>query len=173
MDLTATSLLSDLDQLGVQVGAEEGRLWLKPQDAVTPELAERLRSLKVKLLEMLDLPFAEPTADWIRKNETAWCSMADEDVDYAINPRPPMQQCPWCRRWLGHSQACIDLRRSWIPEWPFGKHKGLKINKLPRDYLQWAWDADDIRDADVKEFVREILGIEESPQHDETPEPAV
>ncbi len=37
----------------------------------------------------------------------------------------------------------------------------VKIGNL----TQWAWDAKAIRDANVKEFVREILGIQDVPGH--------
>ena len=165
MVLNVTNLLDELNELGVQIGAEGGRLLCWPQAAVTSELGDRLREHKEALLEILNLPFDDPSAFWIRTNEQNWLDARDEDVESLTRPRPPLQQCPWCCLWTKHTQACIDLRRSWIPVFPIGKkHKGVKIDQVPRNYLQWAWDAGALRDADVKECVREILGIKEAPR---------
>jgi hypothetical protein len=108
-----------------------------------------------------DLPFAEPSAEWIAANEANWCNATDADVDYLTGPRQQPEPCTWCGGRLHHSEACEALQQSWIPAFPFGRHKGKRVDEVPWDYLRWAWDNGAIRDVDVKEAVRKLLGIRE------------
>ena len=43
-----------------------------------------------------------------------------------------------------------------VPRMPSGKHKGLKMAKVPRDYLQWLSDTD--IDEDLTYTVNHYLG---------------
>lgn len=115
-----------------------------------------------------DFPLSEPSAAWIAANEANWCNALDADVDYAINPRPPVHPCTWCGGRLVHSKLCYELQQSWIPVFPFGKHKGTRVDQVPRDYLWWAWNVGAIRDVDVKEAVRKRLCIPERAWQDAT-----
>jgi uncharacterized protein (DUF3820 family) len=36
-----------------------------------------------------------------------------------------------------HTTPCIELRKSWLPVTPFGKHRGQPLNAVPVDYLEW------------------------------------
>ena len=43
-----------------------------------------------------------------------------------------------------------------VPRMPFGKHKGLKMDEVPKDYLQWLSGTD--LDEDLTYTVRHYLG---------------
>jgi exodeoxyribonuclease X len=43
-----------------------------------------------------------------------------------------------------------------VPRMPFGKHKGLKMDEVPKDYLQWLSGTD--LDEDLAYTVRHYLG---------------
>jgi hypothetical protein len=49
----ASDLLADLTQRGIELVAEGDRLRYRPRSAVTPELAQRLRTHKAELLAIL------------------------------------------------------------------------------------------------------------------------
>jgi len=53
MGTAATDLLTDLGRLGVELVADGDRLRYRPQSALTPDLADRLRSHKAELLAIL------------------------------------------------------------------------------------------------------------------------
>lgn len=36
---------------------------------------------------------------------------------------------------------------------PFGKHTGTKMGKLPRDYIEWLMDLDEIKNKKVREYI--------------------
>lgn len=84
----------------------------------------------------LDAPDVS-TLDPFAPDDFEWGQLIDRDHAYLTAPRPTPDPCPWCRRRLGHSPACIDLRLSWEIEMPFGKHKGRPLSQVPRDYLAW------------------------------------
>ena len=51
--MSAAELLTDLTRLGIEVVAHKDRLRYRPQSALTPDLAERLRTHKAELLAIL------------------------------------------------------------------------------------------------------------------------
>ena len=52
-----------------------------------------------------------------------------------------------------------------VPRMPFGKHKGLKIAEVPRDYLEWLSGTD--LDEDLAYTVRHYLGgSKQVPEYD-------
>ena len=110
-----------------------------------------------------DLPFAEPSAEWITANEANWSNVYDEDAEHLIGPRPPVHACAWCGGRLHHSEACEELRDSWAPKLTFGKHKGQRVDEVDLEYLRWTWDKGVIRNADLKKAIRKLLGIKETP----------
>ena len=54
MRTAAGDLLAELWRRGIQVEAHGDRLRYRPRSAVTPELAQRLKSRKAELLESID-----------------------------------------------------------------------------------------------------------------------
>lgn len=82
-------------------------------------------------------------------NEWYWQHIDDADRRYLCGPRDWPAPCPWCGGHLVHRPACDDLRREWVPEMPFGKHRGQRIDELPRTYVEWVLargiGADDFR----------------------------
>lgn len=63
--------------------------------------------------------------------------------DAEINGNDPLSCC-WCGGRLVHNPMCDDLRRSWEPTLPFGKHKNKPLSVVPVDYLQWLANSDRI-----------------------------
>ena len=57
-------------------------------------------------------------------------------------------------RWTGSplGESCDELRRSWTPEMPFGKHKGKRLYDVPRRYLRWL-----LREADLQSDLRRAI----------------
>ena len=52
-----------------------------------------------------------------------------------------------------------------VPRMPFGKHKGLKMAEVPKDYLQWLSSTD--LDEDLAYTVRNYLGqSSQDPEYD-------
>jgi hypothetical protein len=51
---------------------------------------------------------------------------------------------------------------------PWGKHKGVSLNRVPRDYLVWALNNADSMSPDLRAVIERILGItpEEGKQED-------
>ena len=68
-----------------------------------------------------------------------WCfgQIKSGDYEYIMVPRPPVPACPWCGGRTVHSEACNELRMSWEPVLPWGKHRGKRISEVPSDYLLW------------------------------------
>jgi len=71
------------------------------------------------------------------RNEQRWASTSAEDFAYLTGPRNYPGPCPWCGGRLRHNPRCDELRASWEPEMPIGRHKGKRVSEVPRDELEW------------------------------------
>jgi hypothetical protein len=94
---TLVDLLIDLDRAGVQeLVAADGRLLYRPRSAVTPDLAERLRTHKAALLAALgpaapaDGPVHEDAAGGFAEDDS---DPAPIGWDSAIDPPEPCGKC--------------------------------------------------------------------------------
>lgn len=166
-------LLLALDRAGiVELVADGDALRYRPRCALTPDLAARLKAHKADLLTVLrprgapdgDDPGAAlatlraavavesaDTIDW-------WQHILDEDRAYLLGPRDWPQPCPWCGGRLRHNPLCVELRASWEPSLPFGKHKGKRLGDVPRDYLAWLLANGASLDAGLRAAVEEAIG---------------
>ena len=101
------------------------------------------------------------------ENDWYFAQMQDDDRQHATGPRPPTVPCVWCSGLVTHGELCRAMRESWLPVLKFGKHKGKRLDRVPRDYLLWCWNRKIFRDADLRKDVREFLGVVELPQETE------
>jgi len=90
----------------------------------------------------------------------------DEDAGHLLGPRDWPAPCTWCGGRLVHSQTCRELRDGWAIRFGFGKHKGQRVDRVPREYLEWLWSSGSIANADLKAAIAKILGVPDSPRHD-------
>ncbi len=70
-------------------------------------------------------------------NEFFWSQLSDEDREYLTSPRNYPPACAWCGGRTRHSPPCDELRLSWQPKMPVGKHRGKPLSDVPLSYLQW------------------------------------
>ncbi len=90
-----------------------------------------------------DVTMVEDGSTWDEKlpmcyaeQEWMWTQMREDAAYYAQAPRNYPEPCPWCGvRLIDHTNACKELRKSWAPEMPWGKHKGQRLDTIPTDYL--------------------------------------
>ena len=85
-------------------------------------------------------------------NEHHWANLTAEDCEHLTAPHRFPEPCPWCGGRYLHNPLCDELRASWEPTLPFGKHKGKPLSAVPRDYLGWvtscgAGISDELRDS--------------------------
>ena len=101
----------------------------------TPVRPSRCESAESGLICPDTLSRCEPPSDagW----EWYWDNLHDADREYLTTPRDYPTPCPWCGGRLIHTEACRELRASWWPVMPFGRHKGTPLPLVPRRYLQW------------------------------------
>ena len=99
-----------------------------------------------------------------------WPSISDEDLTHIFGPVEDRHewnakrypgQCLFCSGRNTHSKPCIDLRRSWEPTLPWGKHKGKRVSEAPEDYLKWLAKRD--LPANLRVAVEEVLAIGDRP----------
>lgn len=62
--------------------------------------------------------------------------ISKEDQAYA-RASPPTDRCPWCSRICGHFLTCPEAMDAHEVLMPFGRHKGVLVRYLPREYLEW------------------------------------
>ena len=107
------------------------------------------------------IPFIEASPAAI---EFHFANLLEKDRQHLFGPRDWPSPCAWCGGRIHHSEACDELRDSWVPRLGFGKHKGKRIDEADPEYLRWAWDNGTLRNADLKEAVLKLLGIKETPE---------
>jgi hypothetical protein len=93
-------------------------------------------------------------------NEFCWQNVEHDVYVYLTGPRNYPPPCAWCGGRLVHNPLCDELRASWQPTLPFGKHKGKSLPDVPVDYLEWLAATDDI-DAGLQEVIRNYLYSEQ------------
>ncbi len=101
--MSATELLADLARLGIEVIAHGDRLRYGPRSAMTPDLAERLRTHKAELLAILRPAVAETVAERpAAVPEPIW------EEDY-IDPPDPCSECGTLELWqtLAGNWRCL------------------------------------------------------------------
>jgi hypothetical protein len=86
-----------------------------------------------------------------------WCDhINDEDREYLLGPRSWPGPCPWCSGRLRHNPLCDELRESWQPKLPWGKHKGLTPSQVPdKRYLRWFYRH--CYDQNLKSAIADVL----------------
>jgi hypothetical protein len=82
-----------------------------------------------------DLTPADDADD--QANEWHWSHVSDDAYRYLTADRSFAAPCPWCGGRLKHNPLCDELRVSWAPTLPWGRHKGKPLSEVPRDYLCW------------------------------------
>lgn len=103
---------------------------------VSPQSPEPPSPVVVDELPLASLPSpVDPDCD--EANDWHWQQIDDVDRDYLLGPRNWPAPCAWCGGRLAHRLACAELRRECIPVIPFGKHRGRRVDALPRDYIGW------------------------------------
>ena len=80
-----------------------------------------------------------------------WQHISIEDLAYLTGPRPEPSRCPWCKRWVGHSQLCVT--HEWEPRLPFGKYQGRTVSETPLAYLRWLLANAQSLDSDLSEAI--------------------
>jgi uncharacterized protein (DUF3820 family) len=137
-------------------GPTWGPSWLdSPADApaITAETPENTEPEPLSWETCDPSELDAPDVSAFAPDDFEWGQLIDRDLAYLAAPRPILDPCPWCRRRLGHSPACIDLRLSWEIEMPFGKHKGRPLSQVPRDYLAWMLGKDGLT-TELREAIR-------------------
>ncbi len=80
---------------------------------------------------------ASTPQDPFEYSEWCWSQLPQLDYEYLTGPRCWPSPCAWCGGRIRHSPACEELKDSWEPAMPFGKHKGKPVSEVPADYLDW------------------------------------
>lgn len=70
-------------------------------------------------------------------SDSCWNEIYNHDFAYLTAPREAPTPCPWCTGRLHHHSLCNDLRASWTPTLPWGKHQGKRLAEVPTAYLRW------------------------------------
>ncbi len=70
-------------------------------------------------------------------NEFFWANISPRDFAYLTAPLAIIPACPWCGGRTKHTTICDELRTSFEPVVPWGKHKGKSLSQVPVDYLEW------------------------------------
>jgi uncharacterized protein (DUF3820 family) len=91
--------------------------------------------------------------DFLAYSDSCWEQVYPHDYHYLTKPRCYPSPCPWCGGRLVHNPHCDELRRSWEPTMPFGKHQGKPLSAVPPDYLDWLNNRDGIP-ADLQQAIR-------------------
>ena len=121
--------------------------------------ADRLKSIKDNKPDVLALLNEEDILRPYRPNrpnDDYWSRMAPADYAYATGPRNWPEPCVWCGGRRAHGKLCKELRLSWLPTLPNGKHKGVPLAKVPRDYLRWFLKR--CSDQDLRDAIKVVLG---------------
>ncbi|TWU27569.1 putative quorum-sensing-regulated virulence factor [Bythopirellula polymerisocia] len=90
-------------------------------------------------------------------NEFHWSQITDEDREYLCGPREYPPPCPSCGGRLHHHPLCEELRASWEPKMPFGKHKGKPLSQVPHDYLEWLLAKNKTVDTELRSAIQDTL----------------
>ena len=69
--MTAVEVIHELNRRHIQVGVEGDRLWCSPASELTPDLIERIQSVKSDLIAILDTARGQGDSTTIR---CPWCS---------------------------------------------------------------------------------------------------
>ena len=129
--------------LGLSIGSRTiadhpGPWWLPsdPAESVSPlEMPGETAAEPVEILE--PVPADDDAASTPDASEFYFANISAADLHHLTGPRQHPAPCPWCGGRLRHSPRCDDLRLSWEPSLPFGKHKGKPLSLVPLDYLEW------------------------------------
>ena len=154
--MNAADLLTTLVARGVELQAHGDKLRFRPLERLSPIDLKNLREHKATILRLLRsegiildawYPDSADRAEFEitpmfpdesdAANEFYWVNLSDTDRDYLTGPRKFPAPCPWCGGACHHNRLCDELRTSWEPTLPFGKHKGKPLSAIPREYLEW------------------------------------
>lgn len=102
--------------------------------------------------EPLRLEAEPPVPNDPDDSEFYWANISAGERQYLTAPRQSPEPCPWCGGRYKHNPTCDELRLSWEPTLPFGKHRGKPLSQIPRDYLEWLRTADGIA-TDLREAI--------------------
>lgn len=97
------------------------------------------------------------TAAQIDQPTGEFANLPGADWRYWIRPHDYPEPCPWCGGRLRHSDLCEELRASWEPELPFGKHKCRRVSEVPRDYFEWLARRQGI-ESELRDVIKTHLG---------------
>ena len=121
-----TVLLDEAHRAGLTIQVDGDRLAVRgPRSAEA--LARRVLDLKADVMAAMSGQLDKPI-DW-------WQHITDEDREYLTTPRNWPDPCLWCGGRLRHNPMCVVL--TWEPVLAFGRHKGKRLSKVPKDYLLW------------------------------------
>jgi hypothetical protein len=169
MNSPLVNLLADLHSRGVAIGTQDGLIWYEPKSSVDADLLERIRLHKAALLTALtaDLVDSQRAGDISAEaNEFYWRQIEPAERQYLLGARHWPEACPWCGGRQHHSTMCDELHERWAIRLNFGKHKGKRIQDVPRDYLRWLLGARTISDRDLRRGIRRLLEREDNEQQE-------
>jgi hypothetical protein len=128
---------------------QTGPWWLSPAPPMAPQAPEiQSETGEVELGPEVDADsdypdvFFPDDSESDAINELHWATLSDSDHEYLTGPRDLPSPCPWCRGRYLHHHLCDELRASWEPTMPFGKHRGKPLSAIPRSYLVWLSSCD-------------------------------
>lgn len=73
--------------------------------------------------------------------------------------KPPL--CGFCGGRHRHNPKCVALTEGFLIRMPWGKHKGTPVAEVPHDYLRWLIGRGGDMQADLKQEIERVLGIEQ------------
>ena len=113
------------------------------------DLHGRIKAYKPELLSILphnreapavartecELPQQPDASDFMNANDWYWEHIDEADRERPLQPREWPAPCAWCGGRTVHSAACDELRRGWIPIFPFGQYRGRRADNVPVGYI--------------------------------------
>lgn len=90
-------------------------------------------------------------------SEHCWEGISSEARDHLLGPRERPAPCPWCGGRTRHGALCVELRASWEPTLPFGKHRGKRLSDVPTDYLRWLLRNSHSLDSELRTAITERI----------------
>ena len=172
--MTPLALIEKLTFRGVEFRLDGDKLCFYPREQLTPQDVAMVRQHKAAIVNHLarwptngantrvsPASFGgvggppNPQGPMI-DDEFWWSRLIDVDYRYLTSPRRYPAPCLWCGGRLAHNPLCDELRHAWQPVMPFGKHKGVPLPDVPRDYLVWAATGDRFDD-ELREAIQHHL----------------
>lgn len=57
-----------------------------------------------------------------------------------------LEDMPYINSWADMAKLCKQAKKAVVTKMPFGKHRGIAIGEVPRDYLQWLMTTEGLDD---------------------------